>query len=172
MTRGSYFDTRGLHFGSLLDLRARPAAPVGHFSPLSGNKYEKSSQIDLQLDLQMKWFSVNFHVFIILWVLWRELGGHLFLGIFLAVFSEFQEAEYGFDHSFTVPNAHHIFGSRHRFSEFVVPSGIHFGGSWIAFFCFGESFASSGSVRGCNTFLTPFWVDFLGSGQSRGNQPV
>ena len=29
---------------------------------------------------------------------------------------------------FTVPNAHHIFGSRHSFSESVVPSGIHFGG--------------------------------------------
>ena len=37
---------------------------------------------------------------------------------------------------FIVPNAHHIFGSRHRFSEFVVPSGIHFGGCWIVFFVF------------------------------------
>ena len=66
---------------------------------------------------------------------------------------------------FTVPNAHHIFGSRHSFSEFVVPSGIHFGGCWIVFFCFLESFASSGGVRGGNPFLTPFWVHFLGSGQ-------
>ncbi len=71
---------------------------------------------------------------------------------------------------FTVPNAHHIFGSRHRFSEFVVPSGIHFGGCWIAFLCFWECFASSGGVRGCNTFLTPFWVHFLDSGQTRGNE--
>ena len=55
---------------------------------------------------------------------------------------------------FTVPNAHHIFGCRYRFSEFVVPSCIHFGGSWIVFFCFLESFASSGGVRGCNPFLT------------------
>ena len=67
---------------------------------------------------------------------------------------------------FTVPNAHHIFGSRHSFSEFVVPSGIHFGGCWMAFFCFLESFASSGGVRGCNPFLTPFWVHFLGLGQA------
>ena len=41
MTRGSYFDTRGLHFGSLLHLRARPAEPVGHFGSLSGKKCEK-----------------------------------------------------------------------------------------------------------------------------------
>ena len=34
---------------------------------------------------------------------------------------------------FTAPNAHHIFGSRSGFSEFLVPSGIHFGGSWIVF---------------------------------------
>ena len=68
----------------------------------------------------------------------------------------------------TVPNAHHICGSRHRFSEFVVPSGIHFGGCWIAFFYFLESFASSGGVRGCNTFLTLFWVHFLGFRQARG----
>ena len=73
---------------------------------------------------------------------------------------------------FTVPNAHHIFGSRHRFSEFVVPSGIHFGGCWIAFFCFLESFASSGGVRGGNPFLTPFWGDFLDSGQAREKGPV
>ena len=37
---------------------------------------------------------------------------------------------------FTVPNAHHIFGSRHSFSEFVVPSGIHFGGCWMVFSVF------------------------------------
>ena len=73
---------------------------------------------------------------------------------------------------FTVPNAHHIFGSRHSFSEFVVPSGIHFGSCWIAFYCFLESFASSGGVRGCNPFLTPFWVHFLGLGRSRENEPV
>ena len=71
---------------------------------------------------------------------------------------------------FTVSNAHHIFGSRHSFSEFVVPSGIHFGGCWMAFFCFLESFASSGGVRGCNPFLTPFWVHFLGLGQARENE--
>ena len=73
---------------------------------------------------------------------------------------------------FIVPNAHHIFGSRHRFSEFVVPSGIHFGGCWVAFVCFLKSFASSGGVRGGNPFLTPFWVNFLGFSQSRENEPV
>ena len=73
---------------------------------------------------------------------------------------------------FTVPNTHHIFGSRHRFSEFVVPSGIHFEGCWIVFFCFLESFASFGGVRGCNPFLIPFWVHFRGSGQAREKGPV
>ena len=73
---------------------------------------------------------------------------------------------------FTVPNAHHIFGSRHRFSEFVVPSGIHFGGCWIVFVCFLESFASSGGVRGCNTFLTPIWVHCLSFRQAREKGPV
>ena len=71
---------------------------------------------------------------------------------------------------FTVPNAHHIFGSRHSFSEFVVPSGMHFGGCCIAFFCFLESFASSGGVRGGNPFLTPFWVHFRGFSQTRENE--
>ena len=37
---------------------------------------------------------------------------------------------------FTVPNAHHIFGSRTGFSDFLVPSGVSFGGCWIAFWCF------------------------------------
>ena len=73
---------------------------------------------------------------------------------------------------FTVPNAHHIFGSRHSFSEFVVPSGIHFGGCWMAFYCFLESFASSGGVHGCNQFLTPFWVHFLDFRQTREKGPV
>ena len=41
MTRGSYFDTRALYFGSFLELRARPAEPVGHFGSLSGKRYEK-----------------------------------------------------------------------------------------------------------------------------------
>ena len=54
---------------------------------------------------------------------------------------------------FIVPNAHHIFGSRHRISEFVVPSGIYFGGCWIAFLCFWESFASSGGVRGVYRYV-------------------
>ena len=87
MTRGSYFDTRELHFGSFLDLRDRPVKPVKDFGSLSGKRCEKMSQIDLQLDLQMGRFSVHFQYFFFLRVLWRELGGHLFLGIFLAVLS-------------------------------------------------------------------------------------
>jgi len=70
---------------------------------------------------------------------------------------------------FTVPNAHQIFRSRHSFSEFVVSSGIHFRGCWIVFFWFFESFGSAGEVRGCNPFLTQFWVHFLGFRQTREN---
>ena len=87
MTRGSYFDTRGLHFGSFLDLRARPAEPVGHFGSLSGKRCEKGHKWTSNWTSKWDGFRYIFDIFIILWVLWRELGGHLFLGIFLAVFS-------------------------------------------------------------------------------------
>jgi len=36
---------------------------------------------------------------------------------------------------FTVPNTHHIFGSRTGFSYFLVPSEVSFGGCWIGFWC-------------------------------------
>ena len=45
---------------------------------------------------------------------------------------------------FTVPNAHHVFGSRTGFSDSLVPSGVSFGGCWIVFLCFWEAFSSPG----------------------------
>ena len=125
--------------------------------------------MDFQLDLQMGRFSVHFRYFYYFVVgvmagAWRTpVSGYFSCGVFWDSGKRNMELTT----VFTVPNAHHIFGSRHSFSEFVVPSGIHFGGCWIAFFCFLESFASSGGVRGCNPFLTPFWVHFLDSGQAR-----
>ena len=120
----------------------------------------------LQLDLQMERFSVHFcnlYYFVSLAAgAWRTpVSWYLSCGVF------WDSGKRNMDLTtvFIVPNAHHIFGSRHSLSEFVIPSGIHFGGCWIAFFCFLESFASSGGVRGGNPFLTPFWVYFLDSGQ-------
>ena len=142
-------------------------APLGHFGPLSGKRYEKRSQIDFQLDLQMGGFSVHLPYFYyfegVMAGAWRTpVSGYFSCGVFWDSGKRNMELTT----VFTVPNAHHIFGSRHSFSEFVVPSGIHFGGCWIVFFCFLESFASSGGVRGCNPFLTPFWVHFRVSGKA------
>ena len=129
--------------------------------------------MDLQLDLQMGRFSVHcrysYYFVGVIAGAWRTpVSGYFSCGVFW----ESGKRNMDLTTVFTVPNAYHIFGSRNRFSEFVVPSGIHFGGCWIVFLCFWESFASSGGVRGCNTFLTPFWVHFRGSGQARENQPV
>ena len=131
------------------------------------------SQMDFQLDLQMGRFSVHFRFFDyfvgVIAGAWRTpVSGYFSCGVF------WDSGKRNMDLTtvFTVPNTLHIFGSRHRFSEFVVPSGIHFGGCWIAFLCFWESFASSGGVRGCNTFLTLFWVHFLDSLQTREKGPV
>ena len=125
--------------------------------------------MDLQLDLQMGRFSVHFRYFYyfegVMAGAWRTPVSGYFS---CSVFWDSGKRNMELTTVFTVPNAHHIFGSRHRFSEFLVPSGIHFGGCWIAFFCFFESFASSGGVRGCNPFLTPFWVHFLDFRQTRG----
>jgi len=38
MTREPYFETRELLVGSFLELRARPAEPVGHFGSRSGKR--------------------------------------------------------------------------------------------------------------------------------------
>ena len=86
MTRGPYFDTRALHFGSFLELRARPAEPVGHFGSLSGKRCEKGHK--WRSNWSSKWhvFRYIFNIFIILLVLLRELGGDWFLGVLFAVF--------------------------------------------------------------------------------------
>ena len=148
-------------------------APLGHFGSLSGKRCEKRSQIDLQLDLQMGRFSVHSRFFYHFEGVMAGAWSTPVSGYFsCSVFWDSGKRNMELTTVFTVPNAHHIFGSRHSFSEFVVPSGIHFGGCWMAFFCFLESFASSGGVRGCNPFLTPFWVHFLGLGQARENGTV
>ena len=54
---------------------------------------------------------------------WRTpVSGYFSCGVFW----DSGKRNMDFTTAFTVPNAHHIFGSRHSFSEFVVPSGIHF----------------------------------------------
>ena len=129
--------------------------------------------MDLQLDFQMGRFSIHFryfHDFVgVMAGAWRTPVSGYFS---CSVFWDSGKRNMELTTVFTVPNAHHIFGSRHSFSEFVVPSGIHFGGCRIVFFCLLESVASSGGVRGCNPFLTPFWVRFLGFRQTRGKGPV
>ena len=91
--------------------------------------------MDPQLDLQMGRFAVHFRYFYF-GCYGRSLEDICFWVFFLRCFLGFREAEYGFDHSLIMPNAHHIFGSRHPFYEFVVSSLIHFGGCWIFFlFC-------------------------------------
>ena len=115
-------------------------APLGHFGPLSGKRCEKRSQIDLQLDLQMGRFSV--HVLYLVYFEGVMAGARRTPGsgyFSCSVFWHSGKRNMELTTVFTVPNAHHIFGSRHRFSEFVVPSGIHFGDYWIAFSCLLES---------------------------------
>ena len=77
MTLGPYFETRGLGFGSFLELRDRPAEPVGHFGSLSGKRCDKKSQMEVQLELQMGRFSMHFqYLFYFVGVVagaWRRL---------------------------------------------------------------------------------------------------
>ena len=63
-------------------------APLGHFGSLSGERCEKAYNLTSKWTSKWDGFRYIFDLFIILRVLWRELGGHLFLGIFLAMFSE------------------------------------------------------------------------------------
>ena len=121
----------------------------------------KRSQMEVQLKLQMGRFSVHFQYFYhfvgVSAGAWRRLvSGCSFCGVL------WDSGKRNMDSTtvFTVPNAHHIFGSRTGFSDFLVPSGVSFGGCWIAFGCFWGSFERPGGVPGFNTFLTPFWVDF------------
>ena len=112
-------------------------APLGHFGSLSGKRCEKRSQIDLQLDLQMGRFSVHSQYFYYLECFmagaWRTPVSGYFS---CSAFWDCGKRNMELTTVFTVPNAYHIFGSRHRFSEFVVPSGIHFGGCWMLFSVF------------------------------------
>ena len=128
--------------------------------------------MEVQLELQMGRFSVQFQYFYhfvnVSAGAWRRLvSGCSFCGVL------WESGKRNMDSTtvFTVPNAHHIFGSRTGFSDFLVPSGVSFGGCWIAFGCFWGSFERPGGVHGFNTFLTPFWVDFWEFRQPRGNHP-
>ena len=60
MTRGRYFETHELLVGSFLELRARPAETVGHFGSLSGKKVRKKSQMEVQLELQIRRVAIHF----------------------------------------------------------------------------------------------------------------
>ena len=69
---------------------------------------------------------------------------------------------------FILPNAHHVCGSRTGFSDSLVPSGVSFGGCWIAFWCLWEAFSIPGGVLGFNTFSTQVWLYFGLPGPSTG----
>ena len=95
---GVHFVTLGVHLGGFLwiwgDLGAPlwyPWAPFGHPWGTLAHFLEKGVKKGHKWtsNWTSKWdgFRYIFDIFIILRVLWRELGGHLFLGIFLAVFS-------------------------------------------------------------------------------------
>ena len=88
MTRGSYFDTRGLYFGGFLDIRARPAEPVGHFSLLSKKRCGKGHKLKSNRSSKWEVFRFVFDIMIILWMLLQELGADWFLGVLFAVFSK------------------------------------------------------------------------------------
>ena len=113
MTRGPYFETHELFFGSFLELRARPAEPVGHFGSISGKRCEKKSQMEVRLELQMGCFSVHFqYLFYFVGVVagaWRRLVSGC---SFCNVLWELGKRDMDLTSVFTVPNAHHIFGSR------------------------------------------------------------
>ena len=74
MTWGPHFETHELFFGSFLELRARPAKPVGHFGSLSGKMCEASHK--WRSNWRSKWdvFQYIFNICFTLWVLLRELG--------------------------------------------------------------------------------------------------
>ena len=95
---GVHFVTLGEHLGGFLwvwsDLGAPscyPWAPLGHPWGTLAHFLEKGVKKFHKLTSNWisKWddFQYILNICIFLKVLWRELGGHLFLGIFLAVFS-------------------------------------------------------------------------------------
>ena len=81
MTRGPYFETHELLFGSFVELLARPAEPVGHFGLLSGKGCEKSQKMKSIWRSKRDVLQHIFDVCFTLWVLLRELGGDWFLGV-------------------------------------------------------------------------------------------
>ena len=97
-------------------------APLGHFLSLSGKRYEKESQSNLQLDLQMGRFSVHFQFVCyfegVMAGAWRTpVAGYFSCDVFW----DSGKRNVELTTIFTVPNAQHLFGSGHRFSEFVIP---------------------------------------------------
>ena len=135
MTRGPYFETHELLVSTFLELRGRPAEPVGHFGSLSGKRCEKCHKWTSNWTSKWDGFRYIFDIFIlgVMAGAWRTLVAGYFS---CSVFWDSGKRNMLLTTVFTVPNAHHIFGSRHSLSEFVVPSGIHFGGCWIVFFVF------------------------------------
>ena len=100
MTQGPYFETHELFFGSFLELRARPAKPVGHFGSLSGKRSEKSHK--WRSNWRSKWDIFNtFSIFVLLCGCCcgslAETGFWVFV---LQCLVGARKAEYGFDLSF------------------------------------------------------------------------
>ena len=92
--------------------------------------------MDVQLKLQMGRFSVHFQYFYhfvgVIAGAWRRLvSGCSFCGVLW----ESGKRNMDLTTVFSVPNAHHVFGSRTGFSDSEVPSGVSFGGCWIGFWC-------------------------------------
>ena len=90
-----------------------------------------------------------FNEFIIVWVLWRELGGDWGLGVFLIVCCGREPGKRNMDLTtvFTVPKTHHIFERRTGFSDSLVPSADSLGGCWIALWCFWEASGQQGILN-------------------------
>jgi len=100
MTRGLYLETHELLLGSCLELRARPAEPVGHFGSLSGKKYEKITNRSPTGNPNGTFFN-TFTIFVLLcgccWVSLAQAGFWVFV---LQRVVGARKAEYGFDLGF------------------------------------------------------------------------
>ena len=126
---GVHFLTLGKHLGGFLwvwsDFLDSGQARENHLSDpgsLSGKRYEKRSQMDLQMDLQMRRFSLLFRYLYYFEGVMAGAPRTPVSGYFsCSVFWDSGKRNMELTTVFTVPNAHHICGSRDSISEFVVP---------------------------------------------------
>ena len=100
MTRGSYFETHELFFSSFLELRARPAEPVGHFGSLSGKRCEKVTN-GSPIGVPSETFCNTFSLFVLLCgCCCGSLAGTGFWVFVLRRLVGGRKAEYGFELGF------------------------------------------------------------------------